>query len=175
VKGSAIGGEDLWTAAAVYLDRHRPGDFNQAMMELGATICAPRQPLCLTCPVHALCATRGEFLKSPREARKKKELCYALESRGGSVFLVQRPPDASLMPGMWELPIISNLDHQPHFTLRHSITDSDYVVRVVRVAAPPDTAGRWIKHSRLTSLPLTGLARKILRAAEVIEWDTGHL
>ena len=56
------------------LSRQRPGDFNQAMMELGATVCLPRQPQCLLCPVSDLCATRGELDRagegnSPDEAR----------------------------------------------------------------------------------------------------------
>jgi A/G-specific adenine glycosylase len=169
VSGVATDGEALWDAAASYLDRERPGDFNQAMMELGATVCTPRQPLCLTCPLHPLCATRGELARTARAIRKRKELRYVLESRAQTIRLVQRPTDASLMPAMWELPAISEMEHQPSLILRHSITDSDYIVRVVRGYAAPGTAGRWFKISRLSSLPLTGLARKILRAAQVIE------
>ncbi len=103
-----LAGEALWREAENLLDRSRPGDFNQAMMELGATVCLPRQPNCLACPVVELCASRGEFAKhacrKPRQ--NKREIHYALARRNGSVFLVQRPDDASLMPGMWELPEI---------------------------------------------------------------------
>src|ERR1700686_3732793 len=56
-----LGVEELWTAANHLLDAKRPGDSNQAMMELGATVCTPRAPGCLTCPVIKLCATRGEL------------------------------------------------------------------------------------------------------------------
>ncbi len=49
------------------LDPIRPGDFNQAMMELGATVCTPRSPQCLVCPLYADCMTRGEH-KTPRRA-----------------------------------------------------------------------------------------------------------
>src|SRR5215469_4222678 len=54
-----IAGEPLWESAENFLDRARPGDFNQAMMELGATVCTPRAPVCLTCPLVELCLTRG--------------------------------------------------------------------------------------------------------------------
>ena len=66
VQGKSLAGEVLWRAAGELLHRRRPGDFNQAMMELGATLCLPRQPQCLLCPVSDLCATRGE-LHQPRK------------------------------------------------------------------------------------------------------------
>ena len=73
--------------------------------ELGATVCTPRGPGCLTCPVIEMCATRGEMGGGAKAARqKKKEIHYALSRRDGEVFLVQRARDASLMAGMWELP-----------------------------------------------------------------------
>src|ERR1017187_4592587 len=98
VAGKRLAGEPLWQAANHLLDAKRPGDFNQAMMELGATVCTPRAPGCLTCPVIELCATRGEMkaiTKSP--SQRKREIHYALHCRDGEVLLVQRARDASLM------------------------------------------------------------------------------
>jgi hypothetical protein len=69
---------------------------------------------------------------------------------------------------MWELPEVSNQPDDPGsawLSLRHSITTTDYVVRVRRAPAHPETKGRWVLRRRLRTLPLTGLARKILRAA----------
>jgi A/G-specific adenine glycosylase len=103
--GQRLAGEEFWLAAERLLDRARPGDFNQAMMELGATVCTPRAPACLTCPVVEWCATRGEMAGAPKLARQtKREIHYALACREGKVFLVQRARDARLMAGMWELP-----------------------------------------------------------------------
>ena len=152
------------------LSRERPGDFNQAMMELGATVCLPRQPRCLLCPVSDLCATRGELqrqIKAPRQT--KRQIHYTLACRNGSIFLVQRAKRGAharhvgVAGGFG-----ANETGEAWLTVRHSITVTDYVVRVLRGPAPKDLNGRWVRKSRVTALPLTGLARKILRAAKII-------
>ena len=177
VSGKRLGAEKLWDAAEKLLDRDRPGDFNQAMMELGATVCAPRAPACLTCPVLELCATRGELDGGKKAApQKKREICYALDMRGaargaGKIFLVQRPPEASLMAGMWELPEIARPADRarPDVMVRHSITVTDYTVRVWRAPAPKRVRGKLVAVDRLARVALTGLARKILRKAEILQ------
>jgi A/G-specific adenine glycosylase len=184
VLGKRLAGEELWRAANHMLDAKRPGDFNQAMMELGAVICAPRAPACLTCPLLELCATRGELPASAKSPpQKKREVHYVFhyrENRNGvepdqelrnrQVLLVQRERTASLMPDMWELPelLSTNPAASPLFTLRHSITVTDYTVRVWRVDGPCATPGKWIQTHRLSQIALTGLARKILRKAELL-------
>jgi A/G-specific adenine glycosylase len=200
VSGNRLAGEELWKAANHVLDANHPGDFNQAMMELGATVCTPRAPTCLTCPVVELCATRGELRGAAKAVpQRKREIHYALHSRDGYVFLVRRAPDASLMAGMWELPEVPGpvvgADEQqvpfdrlrarsptrsasrgndngdgtssgPWLTLRHSITATDYTVKVWRMVTPAHALGRWIHLAQCARLPLTGLARKILRKAQ---------
>jgi A/G-specific adenine glycosylase len=181
VHGRALAQKKLWDEAQSLLDRARPGDFNQAIMELGATICLPRQPQCHACPITKLCRTRGEGASKPLRLRQqKKEIIYSLTRSANAVLLIQRPKDESLMPGMWELPEIPapNPAAETLFTLRHSITVTDYTVRVVkpRVARAPRprtagslTSGRWARISGLKTLPLTGLAQKILRTARIIQ------
>ncbi len=170
VQGKNLTGEGLWRAAGELLHRRRPGDFNQAMMELGATLCLPRQPQCLLCPVSDLCATRGELHKPLKKSCQiKQEIHYALACRAGAIFMVKRPRAATLMPGMWELPeTCANGTTRSWLTLRHSITTTDYLVRVMQSPPPTGVDGRWVQNSRITTLPLTGLARKILRAAKII-------
>jgi A/G-specific adenine glycosylase len=181
------------------------------MMELGAMVCTPRGPACLTCPVVDLCATRGELTLVVKAARqKKREVHYSLACGEGKVFLVQRPRDARLMAGMWELPemdgrtsadkarsngagenaALKALRHpkagrgevrrgehnQNCLTLKHSITVTDYTVRVWGVATASHGGGEWIPVERLSRVALTGLARKILRKAEIIpSHPNGHL
>ena len=168
--GERLDGEHVWQAAEELLAPRRSGDFNQALMELGATVCLPRGPVCLTCPLHKLCATRGELAAAAKAApQSKREIRYALDCRDDKVFLVERPRDASLMPGMWELPEIrSRRESTPAFTLRHSITVTDFTVRVWRVAARSRVCGKWVAVERLRQVALTGLARKILRKAEIL-------
>jgi A/G-specific adenine glycosylase len=169
--GKDLAGEDLWRAAGELLDRRRPGDFNQAMMELGATLCLPRHPQCLLCPVSGLCATRGELQRTEKAPRqKKREIRYAFDSRDGEIFLVRRSKNAALMPGMWEFPEIADVNGTAAvwLTLRHSITVTDYVVRVMQSPVPRGTDGQWVRTSRVATLPLTGLARKILCVARII-------
>jgi A/G-specific adenine glycosylase len=174
VQGENLTGEVLWRAAGELLSRGRPGDFNQAVMELGATICLPRQPQCLLCPVSDLCATRGVLHKPEKGIRqRKREIHYAFACQDGSIFLVQRANTAKLMPRMWELPEIAaaNGATAAWLTLRHSITVTDYVVRVMRGPVPTGLAGRWVRRSQIATLPLTGLARKIMRAAKIIKME----
>ncbi len=171
IVGRVLAGKERWQWVENLLDRKRPGDFNQAMMELGATVCLPRQPLCRACPVFDFCATRAELAKQSRNQRQKKRaIHYMLDCRNGSVFMVRRAADAALMPGMWELPESLDADCAAEiaFKLRHSITVTDYTVHVRKGAVPANAPGQWIARSRLNRMALTGLARKILRTAEII-------
>jgi A/G-specific adenine glycosylase len=124
----------------------------------------------LTCPVIEFCATRGEIASNARlKPQAKREIHYSMLCRDSEVFLLQRSRDASLMPGMWELPerAEKNGSARPAFTLRHSITVTDYTVRVWRDTSP-SVDGKWIPVSRLKQIALTGLARKILRKAALL-------
>lgn len=171
--GQAQAGEAAWQTAGKLLDQQRPGDFNQAMMELGATICTPRAPQCLLCPLNAWCRTRGAEVPRPQAARFRRELRYALVEKRGSVLLVQRPAETRLMGGMWELPQFTPEQHDagtPALRLRHSITNTDYTVSVYRILPehlqPTDGwSSRWFSQKQWQALALTGLARKILRKA----------
>jgi len=177
ISGKHIRGEKVWELAGQLLDVNRPGDFNQAMMELGATVCLPRQPLCAACPVRRFCRARGALAPVEQSSRQKKRtIRYVLDFRDGSVFMVQRAREASLMAGLWELPELEAELHagtnedsgEMCLTLRHSITVTDYTVQVVRRPAPNEAIGKWMPASRAGALPLTGLARKILRKAGII-------
>ena len=88
----------------------RAGDFNQAMMELGATVCTPRQPDCGSCPVGSLCTARSELpdpsvlpRKRPRKQRPHHHVAAGIVRRGDEVLIVRRPTDG-LLGGLWEFP-----------------------------------------------------------------------
>lgn len=100
----------LLAAAAELLDPARPGDSNQALMELGATLCSPRRPKCLLCPLRPGCraAREGDPESCPapkvkRDAERHRLLVAVVEDDSG-VLLFRRPDDSTLLAGTWELP-----------------------------------------------------------------------
>lgn len=102
--------DECWRVAAeLVAEVERPGDFNQALMELGATVCTPASPKCGECPVAESCRARAEGkvaefpAKAPKAKRKHRVVDAALVMKGGRVLLVRRP-DKGLLGGMWELP-----------------------------------------------------------------------
>ena len=176
--------------AAQLIDTDRPGDFNQAMMELGATLCMPRNPQCKACPVSAHCQTRGEHKTTPRQRMLSREVGYALsvrtsitprKSRGTAareVLLEQRPASNSVMPGMWELPALRSA-HVPEkdqrMTVRHAIMQVNYYVRIrtlfeddVDAFTVPNGVRRWVPLNEAAGMALTGLARKVLTRAHLL-------
>jgi len=171
--------KEVRAAAGGLLDKQRPGDFNQAMMELGATVCLPRNPQCLQCPVQGQCVTRGEHPMPARKKMLRREVAYALVERKGQVLLEQRPRDASLMAGMWELPQIEAAEMERSLlTVRHSITTTNYAVTICAYSSEeahllPASKGKrkWVSSNVLHEIPLTGLTRKVLRRLKVLQ---GH-
>ena len=102
----------LRRAAEALIDRERPGDYNQALMDLGSGICTPRAPKCETCPVEAFCAARagGDAESYPRLpppiARRDVEVTVVLAYLNGRV-LVRRRSSRGLLAGLWEFPSFS--------------------------------------------------------------------
>lgn len=110
--------------AAALLDPRRPGDSNQALMELGATLCTPRAPRCLLCPLRAggdrgtpgdrregedgcrgAAAGDPERFPAPRKRREPERVRLAVAVVGGpGVLLYRRPEGSALLAGTWELP-----------------------------------------------------------------------
>ena len=155
------------------LDRNGPGEYNQAIMELGATVCLPRDPQCLLCPIGAHCQARrtnrqSEFpIKASRREQVRIERTLLLIRDGGRILLRQRPPEARLMPGFWELPEPEQLPAAfPGIEagkFRHTITHHLYTFRVVETRAPESVDGcEWIEQARLSELPLATTAKKAL-------------
>lgn len=92
---------------------HQSGDFNQAMMELGALVCTPKAPLCLFCPVQTHCEAyeRGTVLERPVKTKKLKKKTlnfdvYVVQNQSGDYLIEQRT--ASLLKGMWQFPMVEH-------------------------------------------------------------------
>lgn len=108
----APGAAELRARAATLVDPDRPGDFNQALMELGATVCTPRSPACNDCPIRTHCLARARGTVALRPAPRKRAtvpsfdlVSVVLIDRVGRVLL-RRRPDTGLLAGMWEFPSV---------------------------------------------------------------------
>ena len=160
-----------------WLDPHQPGAFNQALMELGATVCLPRNPMCLVCPVASFCMSResGRAAELPIKLRKQEPVQIAGEllviERQGRVLLRQRESDASRMAGFWDLPTPDDLPAAKPGArvgeIRHTITHHHYTLAVRRatLASRTGKAFRWFAAAELASIPFSTIARKGLKAA----------
>jgi len=99
----------LWDIARGMVPADDPGGFNQALMELGATVCTPRAPRCGECPLAAPCVARAEGrpeaypAKSARRAVPHHDIAVGVVARGGKLLLVRRP-EGALLGGLWEFP-----------------------------------------------------------------------
>jgi len=172
--------------AAQMVDPEQPGDYNQALMELGATVCLPRNPQCPACPFSAGCMTRGEHKAPKRPRMLSREVAHALSVRIGlqpgeanrQVLLEQRPASQSVMPGLWELPVLRDTavpDNELRMTVRHAIMQVNYYVRIRTVfeddAATQTFPGgerRWVPLGEAAGMALTGLTRKVLKRAHLL-------
>ncbi len=102
----------LWNRAAALLPAHRPGDFNQAMMELGATLCVPGTPACDRCPVADCCQARARGVQSQRPVRTPRPRIPHYQVAAGVVwhatapdrFLIAQRPTGGMLGGLWEFP-----------------------------------------------------------------------
>jgi A/G-specific adenine glycosylase len=184
--GAAALRHKVETAASQILDPARPGDFNQALMELGATVCTPRSPQCLTCPLSADCVTRGEHKTQARQRMLSKEVSYALAVRNGSlpgftnheVLLEQRPDSHTVMPGLWQLPELLEAEMpeaELKMTVRHAIMQVNYYVRIRNVGEDDvnrltvlDGRRCWVPLINASGMALTGLTRKVLSRAHLL-------
>lgn len=190
---SSRGRRHLVGRAARLLDPGRPGDSNQAAMELGATVCVPRRPDCGACPLCGFCATgpsgRAEEFPVGRPKRKIERVrrVAVVVERRGRVLLYRRPETRAVLPGTWELPWVEDVEGETTRLLqqryggdwslgpvagrvRHTITYRSFKVEV----RPAAVTGRatdsgelrsgWYRRSELRRLPLSSLVTKAMAA-----------
>ncbi len=186
----AAGARRLWTRAAALVPPARPGDWNQALMELGATLCTPRAPRCPVCPVRrhcrALALGRVDRLPpvSPRRAGERVRLACALVTRRGRVLMTRR--EGPLLAGLWEPPSVEVRQGRPEAALRrrlaalgvrarlvptgtsirhtitHRLIEAEAWQGELDVPARRTARLRWVD-PRAPGVALTALARKLTR------------
>jgi A/G-specific adenine glycosylase len=180
--------------AAGLTPRERPGDFTQGLMDLGASLCAPRTPSCLVCPINAHCRghRRGIAallpMKAPRKDRPVRYGAAFLAVRRDGAVLLRRRPAKGLLGGMLEVPssewIGERVDSETAFraapldapwrklvgpvshTFTHIHLELEVYVAADRVdAAPPGCA--WYAQADLPDEALPSVMRKVLSHAEI--------
>jgi A/G-specific adenine glycosylase len=174
--GSAAARARFQQIAQDLLDPAEPATFNQAMMELGATVCLPRDPLCLVCPVAAHCEARalGRQAEFPVKLRKAVPIDETLElvvvRRGPAVLMQQREASARRMADFWELPSLKDLPDAADVRLvsefRHSIVNHRYSVSVFSGTASKGARMAWVVPQEDSQRPMTTITRKALACAE---------
>ena len=171
---SGAGKKHFALLASGILDRRHPGAFNQAMMELGATVCLPKAPQCLLCPVAVHCKARAQnrVTELPvkivdRRSVKQERILFWVE-QSGSILVWQRPPDSRLMPGFWELPEAAQLSQtvpgQQIGIFKHGITIYDYSFKIYSGGPPADPGiCVWKPLEALDQMPLSTIFRKAMQ------------
>jgi len=185
----ALSDAAAWRLAEALVPEKDPGEWNQALMELGATVCTPRKPACLLCPVAEDCAARGRdpegfpALRRKPPARVVHALAGVLERRGR--LLVVRRPSQGLLGGLWELPTAEGRDPAALVAavhertglavatgaalgrVRHLFTHRDLRLEVVALEARGGRLARgrdarFCSAAELEALPLAKLMKKAL-------------
>jgi len=171
---SGVVRERLRTAATVLIHPKRPGEFNQALMELGATVCTPKDPSCQMCPVAASCAARelGRERELPLKIARPKpvrvEQKLLVIEKSGRILAWQRGPLSPRLAGFWELPGPEELPTAKIgariAAFQHTIVNTNYRFEVSRASIGRAPNGfRWLAAKRLNEIPLSTTAKKALQ------------
>jgi len=164
--------------------RKRPGDFAEALMDLGATVCRPRDPECPACPWRRHCRAFAlqrvlDFPARPAKKPKprKRATVYWIEKEGA--VLVRRRPERGLLGGMLELPSSpwGNGRPRPPYpanwkkipgTIEHAFSHFDLELRILKAEvsrAPQGADGFWMKKKRLLGAGFPSVMKKAIRKA----------
>jgi A/G-specific adenine glycosylase len=184
-----VGEKILWELAAQNLPKGKAGDYNQALMDLGATICLPKNPRCLLCPLTEICEARKNGTQELRPVMKPKKAtphyihAAAVILQRGRVLLAQRPPKG-LLGGMWEFPNgrvnadpakelnkVLNTAHKLRVrkkeemgVVQHAYTHFKVTVHAFQcepVAIPKSKNLKWVKLADMDDYPMGKVDRQI--------------
>ena len=155
------------------IDPRHPGEFNQGLMELGATVCLPKQPQCPLCPLAPDCRARESGrqnklpFKAPRPGPTGLEMQLLVIERAGSILAWKRPAESRRLAGFWELPEPAQLPSARMLAeiarFRHTIVNTNYYYSVFRASLPHVPATfRWLSKGKLHEFPLSTAMKKAL-------------
>ncbi len=175
---------ELWKLATKLVPSGEPGDFNQALMELGATICLPENPRCAKCPVHVHCAAHAQRRESEFPVRGKRPVTQekttvALVCRRDREVLIQRQPKEARWGGLWMFPFwddaktmhretgITQRQMKPLLNVQHSFTRYRIHLEVFEsflpYRPPFPFESRWIRIPDLVQFAFPSPHQKIVK------------
>jgi A/G-specific adenine glycosylase len=188
---STAGENALWKLAETHLPPGRASDYNQALMDLGATICLPKNPRCLLCPAQELCLARQQGIQEQRPVTRpkaevpRKRKAAAVVLLDGKTLLNRRPA-GGLLGGLWEFPAaevetdsaealvtaietsyrlkvipLTRLPEIHHAYTHFRLTQTPWLCQLAESLA--DSSLQWIPLSELNSYPMGKVDRRIAR------------
>jgi A/G-specific adenine glycosylase len=167
--------KEHWIKAAQLVDRKSPGDWNQALMELGATLCAPENPKCGACPLTTHCAAfksgRVAEFPAPKKRPEFKELAWTFLwiEKEGEVLLWKRGDDERFLKGHWSLPESRHLDlagEEKLARVKGTITNHKIAIDVLRAPSPRrlPTSAQWVEKGEAPERIVSSLLARCLKA-----------
>ncbi|MEX0331367.1 MAG: A/G-specific adenine glycosylase [Puniceicoccaceae bacterium] len=174
LRSAADGRKRYLPLAKELIDPKRPGDFNEAVMELGATLCRKAKPLCLLCPVKEHCkaagtAAPGSIPVIERKPTRHREVARLWLKKDGKLLLHFHPQDAARLAGMAELPSLETIpDGEPFLIKARGISSERIRESIFALAADHPLAGkcleipqnRWVPLADLGTITLSGPHRR---------------
>jgi A/G-specific adenine glycosylase len=170
---SALVRTRLRAVADFAIDRRNPGEFNQGLMELGATVCVAKQPQCLLCPLAPACRARqlgrqNELpLKSARPGAIEVEMQLLVIEKADKILAWKRPADSRRLAGFWELPEPAHVPRARMEAIiarfRHTIVNTNFSYDVFRASLQRAPAKfQWLAKNKLHEFPLSTATKKAL-------------
>lgn len=175
---ASIGNEINDAAAALMKSAPCPADHASAMMDLGATVCTPKSPKCLLCPLQSDCRAfrDGTTDKIPNISKpkrdKRKGFAFAVKNAAGALMIRKRT-EKGLLHGLYELPW--NTDESLPFdadwrktdiAVRHVFTHFDLTLEIVRLTTEtPFADGFFVRREDLENYPFSTMMKKVLKAS----------
>ncbi|WP_353662201.1 A/G-specific adenine glycosylase [Hydrogenimonas sp. SS33] len=155
----------LWNLAETLLDRTNPYTYNQAMMDIGATVCLPKAPLCGRCPLATRCRGKSDPLAYPAPAQKKrrpiKHQIYLWVEKQGKILMQKRKGE--MLGGLWELPAVEKAPSEGKKVAEvvHDYTHFRRIAEIYEVKEEKGVEGEWLGKADLRDIALSSLERKI--------------
>ncbi len=154
--------DSLWALARALVPKSAASDFNQAMMELGATLCSPRAPVCASCPIAARCRARAAGRQDAIPRKKLRRSVPEIEQMtliavDGAHVLLGRRPTRGLWGGLWEPPCMNASEAAPDEIAARYAQRFGIALSKATLGAP---IAHELTHRRYRFLPVVARAKR---------------